>query len=146
MGDDSDFKAREKETYSTAVTKKLINLGLEASKDGVREYYEDAVLDFWTDIPSMEKHKPYPPKMIGVEMWPGVKIESGDSPMTLFSRIRTKFPPTPRDQPDAVVNNITRTYATKQITIDLYDTMGILRRKHMKSIAETTDMPEGLME
>jgi len=146
MGDDSDFKAREKETYATAVTKKLINLGLEASKDGVREYYEDAVLDFWTDIPSNEKYKPYPTKMVGVEIWPGVKIENADTPMTLFSRIRKEFPPTLRDKPEAILNNITRTYAIKQITIDLYDQMGILRRKHMKSVAEPKDMPEGLIE
>jgi len=147
MGDESgDFKTKEKETYFTAITKKLINLGLEASKDGVREYYEDAVLDFWTDIPTIEKQRRFPKHLRGAILWPGIIIGEEDTPVRIFERIQKEFPVTPRDQPLAIKNNITRTYAIKQLTIDLYDEMGVLRSRVRKSKGSRTHLEKIIEE
>ena len=143
----SEWKARDKETYSSAITKKLINLGIEAKEDGVGEYYEDAVLDFWTDIPTEEKHKAIPTELVGKEIYPGVMIEPGDTPMILFSRILKDHPPVMSSNPKADgPKNRPRVFAVKQLTIDLYDRMEILGGKHRKSRTSDKDIEDELAE
>lgn len=132
-----EWKARDKETYSTAITKKLINLGIESKEDGAGEYYEDAVLDFFTDIPTEEKHKLIRKELVGKVLYPDIKIQEGDTPMTLFIRIMDKYPPNsnPKD-----LNHRRRIFAIKQLTVDLYDDMEILRGKHRRSRATKEDL------
>lgn len=138
----TDWKARDKETYSSAITKKMINLGIEAKEDGTGEYYEDAVLDFWTDIPSIEKHRAMSKSIVGKLLYPGIEVEAGDTPMSLFIRIMKEFPPS-KDPKDP--NHRKRIFAIKQLTIDVYDEMEILRGRHRKSSA-TADDVESLTE
>jgi len=128
-----DFKARDKETYSSAIQKKLINLGLEATKDGVREYYYDAVLDFFTDVPTSETSKKIPDHLDGKELWPGIKLSKDKTWMDIFGEIMEKYPETDKSKKDSKKINTTRTYAIKRLCIDLYDEMGILRKRVMKS-------------
>lgn len=143
----SEWKARDKETYSSAITKKLINLGIEAKEDGAGEYYEDAVLDFWTDIPTEEKHKPIASNLVGKEIFPGIKVEQGDTPMILFSRVLTKFPYSRTgDQKLDGNNNRVQVFTIKQITIDLFDTMEILRGKHRRSKSTDKDVEEAFSD
>jgi hypothetical protein len=126
----TDWKAKDKETYASAITKKMINLGIEAKEDGTGEYYEDAVLDFWTDIPTVEKHKPIAGPLVGRTLYPGTDIQKDDTPMTLFARIMKEYPPNnnPKDPKHRM-----RIFAIKQLTVDLYDEMEILRGRHRKS-------------
>jgi hypothetical protein len=138
----TDWKARDKETYSSAITKKMINLGIESREDGTGEYYEDAVLDFWTDIPSVEKHRLIPKTLVGKLLYPGITVEEGDTPMIVFIRIMEKFPPS-KDPKD--LNHRKRIFAIKQLTVNVYDEMEILRGRHRRSSA-TTDDAEKLIE
>lgn len=124
------FKAREKETYATAIAKKLINLGFEASKDGIGEYYEEAVFDFWNDIPSIEKLRSIPEQLVGKTLYPGINFEEGDTYMGAFERILEHCPVSDnRKDP----KNRVRVFAVKQLAIDLYDELEILRGRHRSS-------------
>jgi len=138
-----DWKARDKETYASAITKKLINLGIEAKEDGAGEYYEDAVLDFLTDIPTAEKHKRLPSHMHDKEIFPGITVKGGDTPMSLLTRILQEYPPRKTGDPvtDAQVNR-TRVFAMKQLAIDIYDEMEILRGRHRKSRTSDKDLEQ----
>jgi hypothetical protein len=143
----SEWKARDKETYSSAITKKLINLGIEAKEDGAGEFYEDAVLDFWTDIPTEEKHKLIASNLVDKEIFPGIKVEANDTPMTLFSRILKTYPYSRTgDQKLDGNNNRLRVFSIKQITIDLFDTMEILRGKHRRSKTTDKDVDEAFSD
>ena len=142
----SEWKARDKETYSSAITKKLVNLGIEAKEDGVGEYYEDAVLDFWTDIPTEEKHKAIPAELVGKELYPGIIIATGDTPMTLFSRILKDFPVEGSERQKRSPKDRPRVFAIKQLTIDLYDRMEILRGRHRKSRTTEKDIEDELAD
>ena len=143
----SEWKARDKETYSSAITKKLINLGIEAKEDGAGEYYEDAVLDFWTDIPTEEKHKLIPSNLLGKEIFPGIEVKANDTPMILFSRILKTYPYSRTgDQKLDGNNNRLRVFSIKQITIDLFDTMEILRGKHRRSKTTDKDVDEAFSD
>lgn len=137
------FKAREKETYSSAIAKKLINLGFEASKDGVGEYYEEAVFDFWNDIPSIEKHRHVPQVMAGRTLYPGIKFEDGDTYMTVFERVLLACPPNDnRKDP----KHRLRVFAVKQLAIDLYDELEILRGRHRSSRTTKQTVDESFKE
>lgn len=133
MADEAEhggFKAREKETYSSAIAKKLINLGFEASKDGVGEYYEEAVFDFWSDIPSCEKQRKIPANMIGKTLYPGVKFMEEDTYMSVFERVLNDCPVNEnRKDP----KHRLRVFSVKQLAIDLYDELEILRGRHRSS-------------
>ncbi|MEM0344086.1 MAG: hypothetical protein QXU73_07580 [Thermoplasmata archaeon] len=124
------FKAREKETYASAIAKKLINLGYEASKDGIGEYYEESVFDFWNDIPSIEKQRKIPQAMVGKTLYPGIVLEEGDTYMSVFERILRSCP-TSEDRKDP--RHRVRVFAVKQLAIDLYDELEILRGRHRSS-------------
>jgi hypothetical protein len=142
-----EWKARDKETYSNAITKKLINLGIEAKEDGAGEYYEDAVLDFFTDIPTEEKHKLLPSNLVGKEIFPDVAVIEGDTAMILFSRILKTYPYSRTgDQLKDGNNNRMRVFAIKQLTIDLFDTMEILRGKHRRSKSTEKDVEEAFSD
>ncbi len=142
-----EWKARDKETYSSAITKKLINLGIEAKEDGAGEYYEDAVLDFFTDIPTEEKHKPVASNLVGKEIFPNFVVQPGDTPMILFSRVLKNFPYSRTGDPqEDAKNNRMRVFTIKQITIDLFDTMEILRGKHRKSKTTDKDVEEAFSD
>lgn len=137
------WKARDKETYATAITKKLINLGIEAKQDGVGEYYEDAVFDFFTDIPTAEKHKELPAHMADKEIFPGVMVNKGETAMQLLSRILKEH--APKKTGDIVkdsTENRTRVFAVKQLAIDIYDEMEILRGRHRKSKETKKDVED----
>lgn len=49
-----EYKTREKEVYAIVIAESLINHSREATKGGLGEYYEDAVDDTLSLIPSME--------------------------------------------------------------------------------------------
>lgn len=143
----SEWKARDKETYSSAITKKLINLGIEAKEGGAGEFYEDAVLDFFTDIPTEEKHRLLPSNLVGKEIFPEVAVQEGDTAMILFSRILKKYPYSRTgDSKTDGNNNRMRVFAIKQLTIDLFDTMEILRGKHRRSKTSDKDIEEAFSD
>lgn len=63
--------------------------------------------------------------------------------MKVFSRILTEYPV--KKTGDLKTDNIanrTRVFAIKQLTIDLYDEMEILRGRHRKSKATEKDVAE----
>jgi len=137
-----DFKARDKEIYGSAIERKLINLGLEASKDGVREYYYDAVLDFFTDIPASIKNQKIPAKLNNIKIWPNIILTANKTWMDIFGEIMEKYPETEKDEKDSKKINTTRTYAIKQLTIELYHIMGSLRQVYESAKGDGKDFEE----
>lgn len=143
-----EWRARDKETYSSALTKILINLSVEAKDDGIGEHYEDAVLDVWADIPTCEKHKKFPKDAIGTIVYPGIEIANGDTSMTLFKKSLETFPPDLTGDPQQDAKNArARVLVIKQLCVDMLDRMEILRGRHrLSSAAQATPDMEGLVE
>ncbi len=130
-----EMQSREKETYSSVVTKTLINLGYEATKSGFTKNYEIAVLDFWTNVPTSEKSKNIPARFNGMTLFAEIKYSKETTWNQMFQAILDKYPlPKTNDSAEAEdPRHALRTFAIKQLSIDMFDEIQILRKKHEKS-------------
>jgi len=130
-----EMQSREKETYSSVVTKTLINLSFEATKSGRTGNYEDAVMDFWTNVPTSEKSKKVPNHLDKKPLFGEIEYSKDETWNDVFKRIIEKYPPPKTaDSIEAVdPRHSLRTFAIKQLSIDMFDEIQILRKKHEKS-------------
>lgn len=137
----AEMQSREKETYSSVVTKTLINLGFEATKSGRMGNYEDAVMDFWTNIPTTEKSKNVPSRLDKKTLFGEIVYSKDKTWNEMFTQILKEYPPAKTGDSLETVDprHSVRIFAIKQLSIDMFDEIQILRKRHEKSETKEKD-------